>query len=205
MPPSAAPAPAPAREKRAPSAPATGEALGKLRAEIAACEACPLGKSGPPLFGQGRQEPGLDLLIVSDPAPMGNNGQVFSGPDEELLTKMMAAINVDLDELFRTNICKCPVTSPPSPAYLSKCQDHLQKQIRLLQPKVIMTMGSLASQTVLGQNHQLAALRGRFHHYQGHPLVATYHPELLRQYPDLKKAAWYDLQLIQSRLEKNSG
>ena len=61
-------------------------------------------------------------------------------------------------------------------------------------------MGTIASQALLGREHQLAALRGRFHTYQDIPLVATYHPDLLQQYPNLKKGAWYDLQLIQKRL-----
>ena len=143
-------------------------------------------------------------MVITDPPQADQPADhVFSSESNDLFTKMLAAINLQPHQIFCTNICKCPGSAPPAKEEINCCLRHLRQQIAACAPKLILSMGSIASQTLLVSNHQLAALRGRVHKYMAIPLVATYHPDLLRQYPNLKKGAWYDLQLIQSRL--NSG
>ena len=76
------------------------------------------------------------------------------------------------------------------------------EQINLFRPLIICTMGQMASQSLLATKNKLIALRGRFHQFNGIPLMATYHPGQLLLVPDLKKAAWYDLQLIQHKIKQ---
>ena len=84
---------------------------------------------------------------------------------------------------------------------MAKCSPHLQRQIALIQPKVILAMGRFAAQTLLGTDATIASLRGRVHRYAGVPLVVTYHPAyLLRNLPD-KAKAWADLLFARKTLE----
>ena len=175
--------------------------INQLQKQLAQCQNCPLHKHGSPFLGENCTGQPL-LLVIGDPLQPGDQ-QAFPGQSNELLKKMFAAIELDMAQIALTNICKCP--SPegkPKPAEIKCCLNHLQSQIKLLRPRLLCAMGTMASQALLGQGNQLAALRGRFHDYHGLPLIATYHPSLLLQYPEMKKAAWYDLQLIQHRLRQ---
>ncbi len=180
-------------------------AFADLQQQIRACTACPLHHNRPPLFGSGCLTGTIPLLIIGDPPQVeADTSEVFPGAAGELLTKMVGAINLQMEKLFVTNICKCPGTqaTPPQAKEILCCQHFLDQQIKLLNPQIILTMGTIASQTVLNSSNQLAALRGRFHTYHGRPLMPTYHPTLLSQYPTLKKGAWQDLLLIQARLKE---
>lgn len=180
--------------------------LTALRESIRRCRRCPSGTGRPiPLFGSGKEDRPA-LLLVGDPATSTEirENAPFAGPVGQLLGKMLAAINLNCNDVFQTNIIRCalPDSATDLPDRLANCQSHLTEQIKLLRPHIICTMGQLASQTLLNTNNKLIALRGRFHQFDNIPLVATYHPAQLIEVPDLKKAAWYDLQLIQHRLRQ---
>ncbi|PLX48667.1 MAG: hypothetical protein C0613_09620 [Desulfobulbaceae bacterium] len=201
-PPVAAPPP-PAQQQV--SAPAQRD-LTALRESIGQCRRCPtVSDKAVPLFGSGKEERPA-LLLVGDAATSTviRENAPFAGPAGELLAKMLAAINLSCDDVFQTNIIRCalPDSATDLPGRLANCQPHLIEQIKLMRPHIICTMGQLASQTLLSTNNKLIALRGRFHQFHNIPLVATYHPARLIEVPDLKKAAWYDLQLIQHRLRQ---
>jgi DNA polymerase len=109
---------------------------------------------------------------------------------------MLAAIDLKRGEnVYIANVLKCrpPGNRNPEPDEVAKCRPHLQKQIELIRPKLIVAMGRFAAQTLLGTEATIASLRGRLHRYAGVPLVVTYHPAyLLRNLPD-KAKAWQDL------------
>ncbi len=185
---------------------ASAQDIVDLKDTISHCERCVAeDKRLTTLYGKGRQDR-PSLLIIGDVASREGIAQneIFPGQEGELLVKMLAAINIGVQDVFQTNIIKCALESEkvPLPTQLQNCRPHLLAQITLLRPLIICTMGQIASQCLLGTKNKLIALRGRFHQFDGVPLMATYHPSQLLQVPDLKKAAWYDLQLIQHKLSK---
>jgi DNA polymerase len=202
---SAPPAPpAPILKKMAPTP--SGQEIAVLQDTISHCERCIAEAKRPtPLFGIGRVERPTLLLVGDAVSDLGvRQGEVFPGPEGELLGKMLAAIQIDPTEVFQASIIRCTLDPSVTPlaGQVQNCRPHLVEQIKLLQPMLICTMGQLASQALIGTKNTLAALRGRFHQFDAIPLMATYHPGQLLLVPDLKKAAWYDLQLIQHKLKE---
>ena len=116
---------------------------------------------------------------------------------------MLGAINLSLDDIFLTNVVKCvpPAEGNTTTAGTSACLPFLIRQIELIKPKIICTLGQTASQTLLKTSQSLLSLRGRFHDFQGIPLMPTFHPTLLLRTQELKKGAWHDLQMIQKKLK----
>lgn len=196
---------APKNKKAAPPSFSLQDVKG-LRESIDHCERClPESKRPAPLWGTGKQERPA-LLIISDAASNEGikQGRVFPGQAGDLLLKMLAAIDLHEQDVFQANIIRCALEANEVPLemQLKNCRPHLAEQIKLFSPSLICTMGQLASQALIGTKNRLIALRGRFHEFNGIPLMATYHPSQLLQVPDLKKAAWYDLQLIQHKLKQ---
>lgn len=180
--------------------------IGALKDTIIHCERCVVEAKRPtPLFGTGRQDRPA-LFIISDAISSEGlkQGSIFPGQEGELLGKMLAAIKLGVEDVFLTNIIKCALNSNEVTlaTQVQNCRPHLLEQINLFRPLIICTMGQVASQAMLGSKNKLIALRGRFHTFNDTLLMATYHPSQLLQVPDLKKAAWYDLQLIQHKLKQ---
>jgi uracil-DNA glycosylase len=141
-------------------------------------------------------------------------GLPFQGEAGALLDKMLAAIGLNRELIYLTTLVKCVPATPeisaksgvipaPDPQQVRACLPILQQQIAALKPKLICTMDPLPAQVLLRSQRSLLQLRGRFHDYQGIPLIATLAPEYLRHNPEMKKAAWEDLQLIRTRLARS--
>jgi len=185
---------------------AEGQTMGDLRHTLENCDHCPLGKSRQQMiFGEGSVKQGLALFIICDPPGPEDEAEnrPISGAPRELLVKMLSAINLSLDDIFLTNIVKCapPAERIPTTEETSACLPFLMRQIALIKPKIIFTMGQIASQTMLKTSQSLVSLRGRFHDFQGIPLMPTFHPARLLKVQELKKGSWNDLQMIQKKLK----
>lgn len=178
--------------------------LGRLREEMGDCRHCPLHQGRENLvFGQGDEAGGGLLLIGDSPGPAENRaGSPFQGEAGTLLDKMLAAIGLARGQIYLTDLVKCapPGSRPPDAVEIQKCLPFLLRQIEALNPAVICAMGPLAAQTLLRTRQSLFKLRGRFHDCQGRPLLATFSPDFLLHNPEMKKAAWLDLQMLQKRL-----
>jgi DNA polymerase len=169
----------------------------ELKQAVPACTACALHKTRTQtVLGVGDEQ--ADWLLVGE-APGAEEdrlGEPFVGQAGKLLDNMLAAIELKRgDNVYIANVLKCrpPGNRNPEPDEVAKCTPHLQKQIELIRPKLIVAMGRFAAQTLLGTEATIASLRGRLHQYAGVPLVVTYHPAyLLRNLPD-KAKAWQDL------------
>jgi DNA polymerase len=169
----------------------------ELKKAVPACTACGLHKGRTQtVFGVGDEK--ADWLLVGE-APGAEEdrlGEPFVGQAGRLLDNMLAAIGLSRGEnVYIANVLKCrpPGNRNPKPEEVAKCSPHLLKQIELIEPKLIVTMGRFAAQTLLGTDATIASLRGRVHRYAGVPLIVTYHPAyLLRTLPD-KSKAWADL------------
>ena len=179
----------------------------ELKKAVPACTACGLHKGRTQtVFGVGDEQ--ADWLLVGE-APGAEEdrlGEPFVGQAGRLLDNMLAAIGLSRGEnVYIANVLKCrpPGNRKPEPGEVAKCSPHLQQQIELIEPKLIVAMGRFAAQTLLGTDATIASLRGRVHRYAGVPLIVTYHPAyLLRNLPD-KSKAWEDLLFARNTLAGN--
>lgn len=125
-------------------------------------------------------------------------GRPFVGASGQLLDKMIAAMKLNTEnDVYIANVIKCrpPRNRNPEPEEISSCKNYLLQQINLVKPQMIITLGRYAVQTLLDTELAVGKLRGKVHHYQDIPLIATYHPSYLLRTPSAKKDAWDDLQL----------
>jgi DNA polymerase len=177
----------------------------ELKQAVPACTACGLHKTRTQtVLGVGDEN--ADWLLVGE-APGAEEdrlGEPFVGQAGKLLDNMLAAIGLNrAKNVYICNVLKCrpPGNRNPEPDEVAKCSPHLQKQIELIRPKLIVAMGRFAAQTLLGTDASIASLRGRLHQYAGLPLIVTYHPAyLLRNLPD-KSKAWEDLVFARRTLQ----
>ncbi len=182
-----------------------------IEAEVVACRACDLYKQRLyPVSGHGSGK--VRLLIVGDWLSADENGglppgQLFGVLQDQMLSKMLLAIKLPVSEVFITNVIKCavPNTCQPQATHVQRCVSFLRRQIVVLRPELICTMGMVAARAVLERSQPLSQLRGKFHEYAVEknvtiPVIATYHPTYLLQNPEMKQATWIDLQLLAKRL-----
>jgi len=173
-----------------------------LRDAVAGCQACALGQSRQQtVFGVGH--PRAHWMIVGE-APgeqEDRQGEPFVGPAGQLLDNMLRALGLTRDEapperqVFIANTLKCrpPRNRNPDPAETAQCAPFLERQIALVQPRLILAMGRFAAQALLASDEPLGRLRGRMHRYRDVPVVVTYHPAYLLRTPADKARAWEDL------------
>ena len=181
-----------------------------LRTAVSECRACALCESRTrTVFGVGHER--ARLMIVGE-APGENEdrqGEPFVGQSGKLLDNMLRAIGLARDAptpehgVFICNTVKCrpPRNRNPDAAEIARCAPYLDRQIELVQPKLLLAMGRFAVQALLGSEEAIGKLRGRVHERRGVPVIVTYHPAyLLRALAD-KARAWDDLCLAASVLE----
>ncbi|MCV2361539.1 uracil-DNA glycosylase [Paucibacter sp. TC2R-5] len=186
----------------------------ELRSSAAACQACALcGGRSNSVFGAGPVR--ADCLVVGE-APGEQEdaqGEPFAGQSAQLLGNMLRAINLSFaldpnsvvpeQQVYLSSALKCrpPPGSTPGAAELEQCRPYLARQIELVKPRVILAMGRLAVQTLLGSSEPLGRLRGRVHDYQGSPVIVTLAPSYLLRNLGEKARAWEDLCLVQATLQ----
>ena len=129
-------------------------------------------------------------------------GEPFVGRSGQLLTRMLAAIGLRRDEAYICNVLKCrpPQNRDPAPDELATCSPFVIRQVQAIEPRVILTVGRFASQTVLGSEESMGRMRGQTHSWQGFPVVPTYHPAYLLRNPAAKRDAWEDLLRVRALL-----
>ena len=179
--------------------PADAEQLVAFQREVAVCQNCRLaGTRKTVVFGSGN--PGADVMFVGEApgAEEDRQGLPFVGAAGELLTRMIEAIGFDRDEVYIANVIKCrpPYNRDPQPGEVESCEPYLHRQIELIQPVVICTLGRFASQALLDSTESMGKLRGRLFAYRGIKLVPTYHPAALLRNPQWKRPTWEDLKKV---------
>jgi DNA polymerase len=120
---------------------------------------------------------------------------------------MLRACGLSRDEVFITNILKCrpPDNRDPKPNEIANCHDYLDRQLALLQPKIIVAVGRIAAQALLNTHVPIGKLRGKVHQFGSTPLVVIYHPAYLLRSLSEKRNAWLDLQLAIQTYNNNKG
>jgi DNA polymerase len=191
--------PAPARERSSARPGFDDAAWEAVRAEALVCTRCDLCTTRTKVvWGSGTP---LTKVMVIGEAPgyhEDQQGEAFVGRAGQLLTKILQAIGFGRGEVFITNVLKCrpPENADPQPHQVAECEPYLMRQITLIDPAVILTLGRHAARTLLRNDGSMGSLRGRVHRYEGVPLVATYHPAALLRNPSLKRPTWEDVQLL---------
>ena len=170
-----------------------------LRQQVESCQRCELHATRiQAVFGVGNQQ--ADWLIIGEApgADEDRQGEPFVGRAGQLLNEMLKAIGLQREQVYIANILKCrpPNNRDPKPEEAASCSPYLQRQIELIQPKVILALGRIAAQRLLQCNTSLARLRGQVHHLDisPSPVIVTYHPAYLLRSPAEKRKAWQDLQ-----------
>lgn len=173
----------------------------ELRECVASCTRCELSKSRTnTVFGVGN--PQADWLIIGEApgAEEDRRGEPFVGRAGQLLDQMLLAVGQSRESVFIANILKCrpPDNRDPKPGEAAACRDYLERQIELIQPQIILAVGKIAAQNLLGSDDPVGRMRGRPHDLGGIPLVVTYHPAYLLRSPSQKFKSWSDLCLAKS-------
>lgn len=163
------------------------------------CQECALGKTRTKfVFGTGN--PNADIMIIGEApgAEEDAQGLPFVGRSGQLLTKILEAINLSRDDVFIANINKCrpPNNRRPEREEIDKCEPYLQKQIELIKPKFLLSLGLTSVDTLLKKKHRMADMRGKVLDYNGTKMLVTYHPAALLRNPNWKKKAWEDVKLL---------
>ena len=204
----------PARAGLASGAPNAAELLAPIRERVRVCTKCPhlaLSRTQT-VFGVGN--PDAELMFIGEAPGLDEDrqGEPFVGRAGQLLTKIIKAMGFAREEVYIANVLKCRPDMPagaygnraPTPQEMQTCRPYLVEQIDIIQPKVVVALGAVAVEGLLGTRGTMRELRGRWHSYSGVPLMITYHPAYLlrNQSPSEKRKVWEDMLQVLERLEK---
>lgn len=178
-------------------------ALLELSNTASVCELCELSLGRQSVvFGSG--DPDADLMLIGEGpgAEEDRLGLPFVGRAGNLLTRILEAISLTRDRVYIANIVKCrpPGNRDPKPEEVISCRPYLERQIDLINPRVIVLLGRVAAQTLLGSDLPLGRLRGEWHTIRGVDSRATYHPAALLRNATFKRPTWDDMQIVRDRL-----
>jgi DNA polymerase len=176
------------------------ESLAAQERNLEGCRRCKLCDGRTTIvFGSGNARADLVCIGEGPGADEDAQGEPFVGRAGQLLTKMLEAVHLSRDEVYITNTVKCrpPGNRNPEPDELAACAPFLAAQLATIQPKVVLSLGSVATQALLGTREPIGKLRGRVHPYGNAVLIPTFHPAFLLRNPgqEYKRMAWDDLKL----------
>jgi len=158
--------------------------------------------------------PDAELMFIGEAPGLDEDrqGEPFVGRAGQLLTKIIKAMGFAREEVYIANVLKCRPDMPagafgnraPTPQEMQTCRPYLVEQIDIIQPKVVVALGAVAVEGLLGTRGAMRDLRGRWHSYNATPLMITYHPAYLlrNQAPSEKRKVWEDMLQVLERLEK---
>jgi len=176
------------------------DAVATLVAACTKCRLCEARRHTVP--GEGPRDARLVVVGEGPGRVEDETGRPFVGPAGELLTKILAAIELRRDQVFICNVVKCRPPENRVPQYdeIAACVPYLFRQIDVLKPQVILAMGGTAAQTLLNTKQSLGALRNQLHRFRGVPVIVTYHPAALLRNPNWKKPTWDDVRIARRLL-----
>jgi uracil-DNA glycosylase len=179
------------------------ETLADIRTDLGDCTRCGLCATRTHIvFGAGNPDAKLVFVGEGPGFEEDQTGQPFVGAAGQLLTKIIAAMNLTREMVYICNIVKCrpPGNRNPAPDEISHCLPFIKRQLAAIRPRVICALGNVAARTLLDTDTPISRLRGQFHALMGIPVMPTYHPAYLLRNPDKKREVWDDMQQIMARL-----
>jgi uracil-DNA glycosylase family 4 len=190
------------------------ELLAAIQERVSVCEKCPHLASSrtQTVFGVG--SPDAEIMFIGEAPGVDEDaqGEPFVGRAGQLLTRIIQTMGFTREDAYIANILKCRPDMPkgsfgnrvPTPTEMQTCRPYLVEQIEIIQPKVLVALGAVAVEGLLGTRGAMRDLRGRWHSYQSIPLMITYHPAYLlrNQSPSEKRKVWEDMMQVLERLER---
>ena len=181
-----------------------GDPFDLLRAETHDCSSCRLaGTRTNVVFGVGN--PNADLMFIGEAPGRDEDlkGEPFVGRAGQLLTDIIKAMRLSRDDVYIANVIKCrpPENRNPELDELDACRPFLRRQIELIRPKVIVTLGRFALQSLTGKGAAISGARGEWLEYEGVKVMPTYHPAYLLRTPSAKKEVWADMKKVMAELD----
>jgi len=175
------------------------ETLKTIQSDLGDCRRCKLSNTRKNIvFGKG--DPRARLVFVGEGPGFDEDvsGEPFVGAAGQLLTKIIQAIKLTREQIYICNIIKCrpPGNRNPEPDEIERCFPFIERQIAVIKPDFICTLGTFASQTLLETKKPISRLRGRFYDFMGIKLIPTYHPAYLLRNPDKKRDVWEDMKKL---------
>ena len=180
--------------------------LRSLERLVSGCVRCGLHQTRTQtVFGVGASDAQLMIIGEAPGADEDRMGEPFVGRAGRLLNAMLGAVGLTRESVYIANIIKCrpPKNRDPKPEETASCAPYLKRQIELVRPKVILAVGRVAAQNLLGTTTAIGRLRGQAHRepVSGTPLLVTYHPAYLLRSPGEKRKSWEDLKHARRMLE----
>ncbi len=183
------------------------KALEALRMEMGDCQRCKLWRDRKNLvFGEGN--PDAELMFIGEAPGREEDiqGRPFVGEAGKLLTSLINKMGFKREDVYIANIMKSrpPGNRDPEADEINACLPFLIRQIEIIAPEVIMSLGRISAHTLTGLNIPISRLRGKFHEFQGIPLMPTFHPAYLLRNPKDKQLVWSDAQQVLGLLGRKS-
>jgi uracil-DNA glycosylase family 4 len=173
--------------------------------EVKPCQRCRLCESRKQtVFGEGDADARIFFIGEGPGENEDLQGRPFVGRAGELLNKMIVAMGLRRQDVFIANIVKCrpPANRVPAPDEVAACTPYLVRQLEIIRPKVIVTLGLPASKYMLDSKLSMGKMRGQWYEWRGIKLMPTFHPAyLLRAYtPENRALVWSDLQKVMAEV-----
>lgn len=180
--------------------------LADIRKQVVACKLCDLHKTRNNIvFGVGNENAKIMFIGEAPGANEDLKGEPFVGRAGMLLNSMLRSIGLERTDVYIANILKCrpPNNRDPLPQEVKLCTPYLQKQIALIQPKILIAVGRIAAQFLLNTMESMSKLRGNTYQYgeQKIPLIVTYHPAYLLRSPSEKRKSYVDFLLVKKMVK----
>jgi uracil-DNA glycosylase family 4 len=181
------------------------ELLAELEKIATVCVKCRLSKSRTQVvYGVGN--PNADLMFIGEAPGRDEDikGEPFVGRAGQLLTDIIKAMKLTRDDVYIANVIKCrpPENRPPELDELESCRPYIRRQVEIIQPKVIVTLGRFALQSLTEKGYAISSARGQWLEYNGIKVMPTYHPAYLLRTPSAKKDVWADMKKVLAELER---
>jgi uracil-DNA glycosylase family 4 len=180
--------------------------LDALRQEMGDCRKCKLSSGRTHIvFGEGNQNARLIFIGEAPGREEDIQARPFVGDAGMLLTNLIKKMGFDRKDVYITNIVKCRPTMNRDPEIdeIENCRCFVEKQIEIIQPEVIMSLGRISIQTLMGNPKlKITAIRGKFFEYNGIPIMPTFHPAYLIRNPKDKWLTWDDAQKVVEKLKR---
>ncbi len=185
------------------------ETLDQIREDLGECTRCRLSEKRTKIvFGEGNPRAKIVFVGEGPGADEDRSGRPFVGRAGELLTKMIEAMGLRREDVYICNIVKCrpPGNRDPQLDEVATCRPFLDRQLRAIRPKAIVTLGKPAASTLLGRPIAITRVRGIWQEWEGIPVMPTFHPAyVLRRYTrETRQAVWDDLKAVLGRVEGDS-
>ena len=173
--------------------------LSELEQRAKSCRLCRLREGcRQVVFGEGKID--ARLMLVGEGPGMDEDlqGRPFVGKAGQMLDKILQAAELPRQEVFIGNVVKCrpPGNRLPHPDEVRVCRNYLEAQIRIIRPRILVCMGSLATQAIIDPRARITMTRGKWFHRQGINIMAVFHPAALLRNPSYKRPTWEDFKQI---------